>query len=396
MTSTLAHAPQPHAEMAAAARRWLVGSGIRSRNGTAGRRGAVHRAFDAARGALLPPYPEITAYAVQFHLRWSGGAAGEDMNAARESGEWLLSIQTNSTSPAPGAFPYSVNQGRAHGGYLTFDSAIAGHALLDLAAATGDKRFRAAAERAARWVLRQQYADGSFRAGAGGVQPVSWASDGNCLHGKLALLLGRMWQAEGDAVYRAGALALLRWLASLQRADGGIVTARGSDYVLAHAHCYAVEGLLAGAVMLGEQQYLEIAVRGAAFLARVQGANGGVPRFVGRGVMRYLEECGALLPYVRMLAPPLDVGATAQAVRIWTWVKALRGGFAHNIVRGLAWLAACQLRSPDVRLDGGFPAGIDPLRPWRRREMQLYPWVAIFAADASRVQSAVNIADDLF
>ncbi len=382
--------------MAAAARRWLVGSGIRSRNGAAGGRGAVHRGFDAARGALLPPYPEITAYAVQFHLRWSGGAAGEDMNAARESGEWLLSIQADGASPAPGAFPYSVDQGRAHGGYFTFDSAIVGHSLLDLAAATGDERFRAAAERAARWVLRQQNTDGSFCAGTGGVQPVSWASDGNCLHGKLALFLGRMWQAGRDATYRAGALALLRWLASLQRADGGIMTARGSDYVLTHVHCYAVEGLLAGAVMLGEQQYLDIAARGAAFLAGVQRAGGGVPRFFGRGATHYLEECGALLPYVRMLAPPLDVGATAQTLRIWTWAQALRGGFAHNIVRGLAWLAASQLSSPDVRLDGGFPAGIDPLRPWHRREMQLYPWIGIFAADASRLQSAVNIADDLF
>lgn len=395
MTTSPVHALQAYAEMAVAARRWLLRSGIRSRNGAAGGRGAVHRAIDATRGTLLPFYPEITAYAVQFHLRWCGAAAGEDMNAARESGEWLLSIQANDASPAPGAFPYAVGQGGgAHGGYFTFDSAIVGHALLDLAAATGDERYRTAAERAARWVLRQQRAYGGF--GAGGVQPVSWASDDNCLHGKLALFLGRMWQAEGVAVYRAGALALLRWLVTLQRADGGIETAHGSDYVLAHAHCYAVEGLLAGAVILGDQQYLENAARGAAFLAGAQYANGGVPRYVGRGALRYLKECGARLPYVRMLAPHLDIGATAQAVRIWTWAQALRGGFARNIERGLAWLAASQLHTADVHLDGGFPAGIDPLKLWRRREMQFYPWVGIFAADAVRLQTAVNVAADLY
>jgi len=48
----------------------------------------------------------------------------------------LLSIQPNIVSPAPGAFTYSVDQRRAHGGCFTFDSAIQGHALLDLAAAT--------------------------------------------------------------------------------------------------------------------------------------------------------------------------------------------------------------------------------------------------------------------
>ena len=395
MTTSLVHAPI-YAEMAAAARRWLLRSGIRSRNGAVSWRGAMHRAFDAKRDALLPPYPEVTGYAVQFHLRSSGDAADADMNAAWESGEWLLSIQANDASPAPGAFPYSVDQDGAHGGYFTFDTAIIGHALLDLAEATGDHRYRAAAARAARWVLRRQRAHGGFGAGAGGVRPVSWASDDNCLHGKLALFLGRMWQTEGAAMYRAGALGLLRWLATLQRADGGIVTAHGSDYAFAHAHCYAVEGMLAGAVILGEQQYLENAARGAAFLASVQSADGGVPRHVGWGARRYLQECRARLPYVRMLVAPLDVGATAQAVRIWTWVSALRSGYAPNIERGLAWLAASQLRTADVRLDGGFPASIDPLKPWRRREMQLYPWVGIFAADAERLQTKVNVAADLY
>ena len=46
--------------------------------------------------------------------------------------------------------------------------------------------------------------------------------------------------------------------------------------------------------------------------------------------------------------------------------------------------------------DGGFPAGIDPVKPWQRREMQLYPWVGIFAADAERLQTEVNVAADLY
>lgn len=397
MTTLRAHAPPLHSKTASAARRWLLDSGIRCRDKAGKDRGALHRAFDAERGILLPRYPEITAYAAQFHRRWNGDAPSEDINAAIESVEWLLAVQADAASPAPGAFPYAVENGNADGGYFTFDSAIAGHALLDVASITGDERYRAAAERAARWVLQQQAADGSFCAGTGGIQPVSWASDGNCLHGKLALFLGRMWQEAGDTSYRTSALALLRWLATLQRDDGGIETARGSGYVFAHAHCYAVEGLLAGAVLLNEQRYLENAVRGAAFLARAQRGDGGVLRHIGWGSRRYLEECGARLPFMRMLVPLSDVGATAQAIRVWTWVQALDGGgFARNIEHGLAWLAAYQLRSADARLDSGFPAGIDPLKPWRRREMQLYPWVAMFAADASRLQSAVNVAADLY
>ena len=253
-----------------------------------------------------------------------------------------------------------------------------------------------AAERAARWILQQQVAAGSFGSHVGGVPPASWASNHNCLHGKIALFLGRMWQETGETTYRRCALRLLEWLATLQRPDGAIDTARGSDYVFTHAHCYAVEGLLAGAVILGEEIYLENAIRGAALLANAQGRHGGLPRFMGRGATRYLRESGARFPLLRRLAPPLDVGATAQAVRIWSWLQPLRDRFTTPIERGLKWLAACQLRSVDARIDGALPAGIDPLKPWRRKELKLYPWVAIFAADASRLQSQMNVGRDLY
>jgi hypothetical protein len=385
------------AETHSAACRWLLHSGIRSPGSAVASRGAICRAFDARRLVFLPPYPEITAYAVQFHLHRSQHAADEDFAAACESGGWLASVQADEKSPAPGAFPYSVEYGDPVGGYFTFDTAIAGNALLDLAAATGERHYRDAAERAGLWVLSQQKPDGSFSAGAGGARPASWAGSAGCLHGKLALFLGRLWRQSGVASYRSAALKLLGWLENLQRSDGGIVTAPGSGYVLAHAHCYAIEGLLAGATILDERRYVSGAVRGAGFLAHVQRSNGGVPRHCGHGVVRYLQECGARLPHIRMLAAPSDVGATAQAVRIWTWVQALDGGdFVRHIKRGLAWLAACQLRSADTRINGGFPAGIDPLKPWRRQEMLLYPWVAIFVDDASRLQQAVNVANDLY
>jgi len=385
------------AETDSAACRWLLRSGIRSPGSGVASRGAICRAFDARRLVFLPPYPEITAYAVQFHLHRSQNAADGDFAAACESGGWLASVQADEKSPTPGAFPYSVENGEPVGGYFTFDTAIAGNALLDLGAATGEHQYRDAAERAGRWVLSQQKFDGSFSAGGGGTRPVSWAGSGGSLHGKLALFLGRLWRQSGVATYRSAALKLLGWLGNLQRSDGGIVTAPGSNYVLAHAHCYAVEGLLAGATVLDERRYVGGAARGAGFLADVQRSNGGIPRHQGHGVVPYLKECGARLPHVRMLAAPSDVGATAQAVRIWTWVQELGyGDFARHIKRGLAWLCACQFRSADTRIDGGFPAGIDPLKPWRRREMSLYPWVAIFVADACRLQRRVNVANDLY
>jgi prenyltransferase beta subunit len=384
--------------MAAAARRWLLTSGIRCDSGPPFERGAVHRAYDAERRMLLPLYPEITGYAVQFHVRWCAGKRnGPDMAAACASGEWLMRVQADERTTTPGAFPLSAAGGSAHGGFFTFDSAVIGHALLDLCEATGDERYFAAAERAARWLLRQQRPDGGFRACMGGGEPVSWASDGNCLHGKVAVFLGRLWQKTGEDGYRRSARALLDWLAPLQQDDGRIVTSRSAPYAFIHAHCYALEGMLAGALYLGESSFLERVASGADFLAAVQRHDGGLPRHVGRAAAAYLRECGARLPRLRALLAPADVGATAQAVRLWTWLRALAvRDHSSHVARGLGWLARHQLRSGGVVVQGGFPAAIDPLKPWQRREMRLYPWVAMFAADATRLQSRVNVAEDLY
>jgi hypothetical protein len=77
------------------------------------------------------------------------------------------------------------------------------------------------------------------------------------------------------------------------------------------------------------------------------------------------------------------VGATAQALRIWRWANAAyHADVADAVQRARAWLMRCQLRATDVRVNGGFPAGVDDVLRWRRRERNLYPWVAVFAADA--------------
>lgn len=364
--------------------RWLIESGIR---GTGADSGAVRRQYDARARKYSDFYPEITAYALQLHLRLAGVAqGGADWQAAVESGEWLLRVQSR-TPPTEGAFSYAVRDGVPFGGAFSFDTAIIGHALLELAQATQRADFTRAAEGCATWLLSQQQADGSFRAHVGEASPVGWAGDACALHGKHALLLGALWRHGGDARHRDGALRLLDWLIGLQRVDGRIDVQAGADYAMLHTVCYAIEGLLAGALWLGHPRALQAARQGARFLAAQQRPSGAVPRYCGPGAVTHLRRSGARFPRLRAAVAPADPGVTAQAIRVWTWVQHASGDdHSESIRRGIDWLAGQQIVSTDRHLDGSLPAGVDSLCGLRRREPRLYPWANVFAVDACRLQ----------
>ncbi len=104
--------------------------------------------------------------------------------------------------------------------------------------------------------------------------------------------------------------------------DGRFFADEGHGRVYVHASCYAAEGLMAHGGLFTDQ-----AQRAAAFLARIQREDGGMPAW-------WPEAAG----------PVTD--ATAQAVRIWQCAAA--SDHEDNIRRGLAFLQRMALP------DGGF------------------------------------------
>lgn len=387
--------------LAAGALRWLNESGIATAE-AGGTRLCLRREYDASTRRYADCYPEVTAYAVQLMLRLARGAAQRDgarpeRRAALRAAEWLAEVQTRGPAAVDGAYAHAIRDGRPLGGWYAFDTAIVAHALLETGLACARPDLLAAAGRAAEWLLGMQNDDGSFRACAGAPAAISWAGDAACLHGKHALALAAFWRASGESRYRDAARRLIDWLPRLQGEDGRIEVRAGARYAILHTQCYAVEGLLAAGLWLDLPEALERARRGAAFLARCQRASGALPRYAGPGADAYLREAGARLPALRRFLAPADVGATAQALRIWIWLRQL-GGERHDdaIARGFGWLERQQFDTPDPVLYGGFPAGTDDFLGLNRREPRLYPWVAIFAADAARLLSSPDPAPDLF
>jgi len=377
------------------AHRWLLESGIR---GIDDDRGALRRQYDTRLCSYADCYPEVTAYALQLHLRLAGDdRQGVDWQAAIDSGEWLLSCQSGANDSTQGAYAHAVRNGQPSGGWYTFDTAIIGHAMLELAQAAQRPEFGRCAERCAQWVLEQQNADGTFRAQIGATHPVVWAGDRCCLHGKHAVLLSAFWHHSGETRYRNSAVRLLDWIIDQQRPDGRIDAFAGADYAMLHTQCYAIEGLLAGAMGLAHHRALEAASRGAVHLARCQRSSGALPRYVGGGARQHLKEGVARFTRLRALIAPSDVGVTAQAIRVWSWAQQVCGNdHAEAIQRGMAWLSRQQLLSGDPNVDGAFPAGVDEWLGLRRRERWLYPWASVFAIDACRMRDGPDAAPSIF
>lgn len=117
-----------------------------------------------------------------------------------------------------------------------------------------------------------------------------------------------------------------------------------------HAHCYALEGLL-----MMPHTKADVVIAGAAFLAEVQAASGGIPRW------SHTEG-----------EDELAADATAQAVRIWLLSHA--GRFKENIQRAAAFLS-----------DMVGPGGGVRYSPDRSHENS---WATIFAVQAQVWQDA--------
>ena len=113
-----------------------------------------------------------------------------------------------------------------------------------------------------------------------------------------------------------------------------------SDVTYTHAHCYAVEGLIVldGRGRAGLREWID---GGAAWLASVQEADGGVPA--------EHDSTGA-----RMQA---HTDCTAQAVRIWTCADPEL--YADNIERGVAFLT-------NLSTNGGirYQVGSNDINTW--------------------------------
>ena len=194
--------------------------------------------------------------------------------------------------------------------------------------------------------------------GAPGGDPDHWSQSYGCHLLKVAISLAAYGAGEGEAAVRPLVRQLYNELSGLY--DGGRFRVNSlSDLTYLHAHCYAVEGLLAmdARDAPGRGPLIEGA---ATWLARIQDESGGI-----RARHDGIEAQG-----------PLRADATAQAVRIWSIVD--REAYGPSIDRALAFLE--ELFTPDGGLR--YEPGSDDVNTW----------VSMFALQAFRLAESEEMS----
>ncbi len=211
----------------------------------------------------LPGYPETTGYIIETFLAVAEYLGRPQLTArAQRMIDWELSLQgADGAFPGhfgePGSHPVIFNQGQIMHGL------VAGYTQLERADCLE------AALAAGRWMLAQQDADGCFRKFEHHGVP-------HVYNTRAVWALASVGLLANEPAFVMAAKKNLDWALTQQTPCGWFATNAfvpgRSPYT--HTIAYAIRGLLEGAVLLGEERYLDAALRAARGLARCQRSDG--------------------------------------------------------------------------------------------------------------------------
>ncbi len=315
----------------------------------------------------LPSYPETTGYIIETLLAAAQVLQRPELvGRARRMIEWELSIQTpDGTFPGhfgePGSRPVIFNTGQIMHGM------IAGYTQLRR------DDCLVAAVRAGHWLADQQDDDGCWRKFEHNDTPHVYNT-----RGTWALLATGL--IAGDARLVQSAKRNLDWALSQQSPCGWFATNAFVPWrsPFTHTIAYAMRGFLESGVLLGEERYLEAALKAGRGLAAVQRQDGWLAGTYKAGWVAAANY--ACLTGIAQMS--LNWTRAAQA----TGAADLR----DNARAALIYLKANQqLDHPDPAVRGGIAGSVPIWGDYSRFE---YPnWASKFFADAMMVDME-NIA----
>ncbi|MFN7953549.1 MAG: hypothetical protein U0610_17615 [bacterium] len=293
---------------------WLLAGPVRDADG------CLKSWCDDARPGFR--YAEATGFLVRVLLDLHQRAGSDELcREARRSARALVSEQHPSGGFGRDDALYSFDSGVCLSAWLRLLEIEGGAADAEIpAAAAAAARFLDAAVRARHAALR--VADGTP------IAPARWSLAFGPHQLKAVHALTRAERLGLARRASATALAPTQRIAAAHWHDDHFHWSPSHCASYAHAHCYALEGLLAHQRDgLAPPRARAMLAAGADWLARVQSASGAIPSWHGDAA-----------------EPPLHpADATAQAVRIWVVVD--RARHAAAIERALAFLDS--LTEPD-------------------------------------------------
>jgi hypothetical protein len=231
-----------------------------------GRRGSS-LGYHLLRG-WLPAFPETTGYVIGTLLDHAARSHDESLvERARELGEWEVEVQNADGGVMQGAL--RSPPGRS----IAFNTGMVVFGWLDLHAELETDLFLAAAVRAGSWLEETQRPDGTWQ-GDHEHHGIPHVYDA-----RVAWALLRLAHATGEERFRETAVRHLDWVLSAQQPNGWFewCVFRPGTLPNSHGLAYTTRGLLESGALLGDDRYTEAALRTAHALAGIYRLLGRLP-----------------------------------------------------------------------------------------------------------------------
>jgi hypothetical protein len=340
---------------AARAAEWLLASGVQVRSDDPRHNGGFVSWYDAESQSMPYVYSEITGYLTTLMCAcYARTADARLLESATAAAEWLIRTAHPETGGfrclwplTPSRFDYKFSQ------IYSFDTGVIISGLVNLYRATRDERYRAAAVRAADWLLRD------MRKASGAIAPVyhiesgttpeseaEWSLCSGAYHTKVALGFTTLFEVTGTDAYRDAAIEICDASLSFQQLDGRFVTFPAGGGTNCHPHAYAAEGLWVVGRALGRDDYLSASTRATTWLLGLQSPEGMIPRHWHDGQATYHERVDVLCQTLRLAVLHVADGRLPDEPALRAKLDRIVEHVRHN-----------QIASGDVRTDGGFSFG---------------------------------------
>jgi uncharacterized protein YyaL (SSP411 family) len=351
---------------------WLLNSGIYVLSPDSQNYGAVFSHYQSGRRDFELVYAEATGYVISLLKYLSRIGPSDSLVAhARASGDWLATWAERHN----GIIAMGIRQGEEVREAYAFDNGVCCKGFLDLYELTSDKRYLTCAERIADWLLNRALNDD------GSVKPVydfdsaefkedrsTWYKVSGSFQSKIAMPLLQLSGIIDEKRFRDAALKICNWAIGQQTPRGSFPVNKAVKATYLHFHSYTVEALLYAYGREREQHFLQAAEKAIDWALSVQGPDGVLPRWHGRGPIKNHAS---------------DV--QAQALRLFSLVRMLtrRAELAEALPRTLNPLLNSQRNDRDPRTWGGFIEGSETrYRIIPRKSFNMTSWATMFAIHA--------------
>ncbi len=303
---------------------WFLKSGIQKKKEGDHHFGAVSSWYDSEKKKYAYAYPEITGYAITFHMYLNSLNKDERyIKNAKAAAQWIIREPLDpELMEIQFRLPYEPYLSSPAHSY-TFDNAMIITGLVHLFKATGESCWLDhAVALAERMIKFMQNKEGFFHAyfdmSSGKIleSKEKWSQQPGVHHAKLAIPLLLLFKITGDVFYKDSALKVCEWILNRQESNGRFVTNPSDGSTTLHPHCYALEGLFFADDHEGNPRFKSAILKGLRWLIESQLQTGGFPSEFKDKIFLRTERADALAQTIRLLCLAINRGIVDEELTL--------------------------------------------------------------------------------